>query len=801
MGNGPTTETPATPVAPGAAQTLVLGAALNLVVTVRDLTGMPLQGARVVARVDGADGASGATDATGLVALRVTPRARLQARAELAGFTGATSPNITATFGGEAFVTLRLERPYAPRHLYAWQSAALRDRLYKRSPEDSEDPGTAEAEVDPNDRRDRSERLLQFIGWFGDSIGAPLPPAASAATDPELVRLREIRHRLQDTQADAADEGGLETEDEEAALRAEEEDVYLAENVDPGGSGHTRWQRNHDRASRDRERRRDRPAEERAAVRDALAAIDQLIGRRTATLSSHREIVDHIVHRMFGRDAQGAFPVWLRYMILHYSGLRYVNANSSYYPREYILIDLRLRALDRGEIGGDDERLRRYVGEARALLTGELARSVDREIRGTHREGAVALLDAAEAATAAPADTGSDRGRGHHAARATVSPRQAKLDALHVVHTALAEVWTSALTPGQAMSALTHRHTDSALPEASRLSDSEWRLAQYLTTLRADIEGPWRELGAAERPSRRRPRELFGREFQGSWIDRRGPDLSLRPWGAECNQISEIAARARGVVIDAGLSMGALSEAFQPRAPIPVPTEGAPPRDASRGLSGGTHVLATADGADAHRLWRPGSAAELQQGDVFFHMQWVHVSDSRNRPSNWVRPQSDMEWLGCPAFTGGEPEPHMEGEGSHAHLERPPPAGTGVDISTLETTTTTEDSARPPALLSGTGRREGSGYTRTSQKVLRGHPRAAHPYEVLILVHEGTVIATRGATVYTFETAGPTGVKFRNFGVFNTWEYVFGRPAAETESPVARAMIDAADLLGPHLED
>lgn len=51
--------------------------------------------------------------------------------------------------------------------------------------------------------------------------------------------------------------------------------------------------------------------------------------------------MDYIVHRMFGRDAQGAFPVWLRYMILHYSGLRYVNANSSYYPREYILIDLR----------------------------------------------------------------------------------------------------------------------------------------------------------------------------------------------------------------------------------------------------------------------------------------------------------------------------------------------------------------------------------------------------------------------------------------------------------------------------
>lgn len=824
MGNGTTTEGTPTPIAPGSPQTLVLGSPLYLVVTVRDLAGTPLPGARVVARVDGADGASGDTDDTGLVALRVTPRASLQARASLPDFVGDLSPNVTTTVDGEAFVTLRLRKSYSPTYLFAWQNPILLERIYRKHPDDpGQDPGAPVGAGGDVDLRSRQQRLLDFIDLIGSEVGAGAAPGP-VGTTPALTEMLAVDARLATMEANAGTSAGL-SDEEEAQLATDRDGIRDR----AGLTGHAA--RTWDARTRTlTAARAARSADEVAAVAEARRSLGALITAERRALIPHDSIVEYIVTRVLPAAPADALPDWLRYMVLHYSGLRYVNSKYSYMPPQWILARLRGREIA-NEIPASGERLRRYLGEARSLADG-LPRSFFNGIPSSSRHRASSLTGLLDFAAANPTDTS---------------------EVLQAFHAALADHWTEALSPNDATALVALRRPAGTMPDTYKLTAEEWKGARYLTLLRADLDEAWDpplwhpstplplvadpdHPRARPRPMRRPARpSLFVGDFMSSWSSFHEGTLALTAFGAECNQIAELAAHARGFEITSGIARGASQTHFAARAAAEeadsAATEAAadgtggeaaadaPPASPPRLGSWSVRAAAPRASDDGHRIWRARFLDELQQGDVFFLMKWMKMTDERCRGSNWVYTDTPMEWLLGNALAGADDAEHA--------LDSDPAQGSGaaersrsaaqidafplVDRSRIYTadTVTPLEGLQPGDSTDLYGRVVGtddSGHT-LGHYVVRRHPSHRVFTQFLGWYHEGTIVGTKPGFILTLETNAPTGVRRRPASNFlptaprdgsapaPLWNVAFGRPPARDSMPDCSYFLDRNNLL------
>lgn len=814
MGNGTTTEGTSTPIAPGSPQTLVLGSPLDFVVTVRDLAGTPLRGAHVVARVDGADGASGDTDETGLVVLRVTPRATLQARASLPDFVGDLSPNVTTTVDGEAFVTLRLRKSYSPTYLFAWQNPILLERIYRKHPDDpGQDPGAPVSAGGEVDLRNRQQRLLDFIDLVGSEVGAGAAPGPSG-TSPALTELLALDSRLAAMEANAGTSAGLSDEEEEQLVT---DRAGILERAPLAGHAAREW-RDHTRALR--ASRAARPADEVAAVAEARRSVGTLITAERRALIPHDSIVEYIVNNVLPAASEDALPGWLRYMVLHYSGLRYVNSKLSYFPPQRILARLRGREIA-NEIPASGERLRRYLGEARSLAA-DLPRSLLNEIPSAARHRASSLAGLLDFAAANPTATSA---------------------VLQAFHAALADHWTEALSPNDATALVALRRPAGTMPDTYKLTAEEWKGARYLTLLRADLDEAWdpplwhpattlplvsdpAHPGRAPRRMARPSRPaLFSGDFMSDWSSSHEGTLALTVFGAECNQIAELAAHARGFEITGGIARGASQTHFAARA-APEATGGeeaaadaataSPPRLGSWAL----RAAAPRASDDGHRIWRARFLDELQIGDVFFLMKWMKMTDERCRGSNWVYTSTPMEWLLGNALAGADDAEHAldsdpaQGSGaaerarSAAQIEAFPLVEDRSRIYTAHTPTPLEG-LRPGDPTDIYGRVVGTDDSGDAlgHYVVRRHPSHRVFTQFLGWYHEGTIVGTKPGFILTLETNAPTGVRRRPASNFlpaapreggtpaPLWNVAFGRPPARDSMPDYSYFLDRNNLL------
>ena len=794
------------PVAHTAGQAVDIGAPITARVTVRDLSGMPLSGATVRAVVGGTPtGPAVTTDATGLATLNTTNRASLGVRAELDGFDYAIAAvDVTAS---EVFVTPRLRRPFALRHPYAWQNRVMRERLFREHAEDREDPGAVRP-VSAEDRKDRVERLLDISEYLGGALGIAHPTASAAAVDAERARLQRTGEHLDDLSA-RSQAGGTHGLDD----AGEEE---LASDRGEMGLRDTRPAPRRSGARTDRMERRD----ETAAAREARRLVDGRLARVNELALSHRELLDHLVNRVFPAAPEGAIGGWLKYMIIHFTGLRYVNSNASYHWPKKILAALRAREIDAGELdSADAERLRIYTGEARAIVA-TLGTSPPRSV--TTAMGFVDRFDPAHAGEAAPRGRGGRR-RGSDPTNLT--------DALEALHKALADAWSASISDNEIFGLLRLRSEESPLvASAGRLAPSEWAWTQTHTQMRNDLT-TWDE--SAREPD-------FLPADMDAWKDRQGWDLVPAPWGAQCNQIAEMAAQARGIQIRSGISHCATCGAFAPRSPDGLSSDGGP-------LIGSLKTRATSVGTDTKTLWRPTSTAELSQGDIFFKMMWVPLHETRDRGSNWVFPTRDMVFNVGRAYTSSDPVPRVQATrtdtgrsgstrtriSSTITSGEPTGAVQIIDPSTLREVD--EDELAPAAPDAGEFQpAEGGGsgfqpidrpldaapgdnrglYARSGQRVVRRHPGAAAYHDVLIWYHIGTIVATDATRVYTYETAAPVGMRRWPFGgtgsnpgLLGSWEAgdptytVFARPTNQVDHPAVAGHINPSILFTPYLED
>jgi hypothetical protein len=795
------------PIAPAPGQAVDIGAPITVRVTVRDLGGTPLGGATVHAVVDGsATGSAVRTDATGLATLTTAYRTSLAVRAELSGFDAATSA--VAGTAAEVFVTIRLRRPFALAHPYAWQNRVMRERLYREHPEDRDDPGTAPT-PGADDRKDRTERLLQIVTYLGGALGIAAPTASAAAVDAERARLQRVGERLDALSTREGETTGREGLDDagEQELASSRAEVGLADPRPapraPSGS-HARTPARTDRMDRQPELN---------AIREARRLVDGRLGRVNELALSHRELLDHLVNRIFPAAPPGAIAGWVKYMMIHFTGLRYVNSNASYCLPQTILSRLRAQEIDAGELASASaERLRVHVGEVRAIVAA-LGASPPRAIRTAM--AFVDRYDPAHAGAAAP------RARSGEPADLT--------QALVAVYKLLDERWASSMTDNEVYALLRLRSEASPLaPSAGHLGPSGWTWIQTHTTLRNDLTR-WDESAS---PSHGLTAGT------GEWSTRQGVDLTPTPWGAECNQIAEMAAHSRGFSLRGGISWDATFDGFAPRSADGLSTDGGP-------LIGNLKTRATSVGTDPHTIWRPASAAELSQGDLFFKMMWIPLYETRDRTANRVFPTLDMEFAVGRAYTANDDVPRVQATRTpartpgHDRVRSTITAGypTG-DLQVLDMSTLPEvDESRlsqPVAAGEFEPTSDGHGfvpidrplpapegdagslYAKCGERVVRRHPSSSVYHEVLVWYHIGTVIATDANRVYTFETAAPTGMKRWGFdGLLGSWApepternprpdatyTVFGRAANQADHAAVAGHINPSILFSPYLED
>ncbi|HEY9526672.1 MAG TPA: hypothetical protein VIR02_06305, partial [Anaerolineales bacterium] len=81
------------------------------------------------------------------------------------------------------------------------------------------------------------------------------------------------------------------------------------------------------------------------------ASLEQKMGRERAEEDVQQELLEEIVQRF--REKPGEYPLWLQYMIIHFSGMRYATAHGSWADPKDLLVSLRTSALEKDFRGMD----------------------------------------------------------------------------------------------------------------------------------------------------------------------------------------------------------------------------------------------------------------------------------------------------------------------------------------------------------------------------------------------------------------------------------------------------------------
>lgn len=330
---------------------------------------------------------------------------------------------------------------------------------------------------------------------------------------------------------------------------------------------------------------------------------------------AHDELLGRILDRFDADTDYTRYPKWLRYMVVHFSGMRYKSAHGSYAPATELVKRLK-RDQVRSETASATEI---EIGASAEFAVSDIETELDapdkpKRKRGDQLKTRRAALKAVETARAAEfTKKGQEEQRAafdelmkfedertqlqteldepilaagaqrrlaeleplikaaeERIGSKTLKQVRRKLDAAEdrrraaVVEHELerAEAALSTLDDTQAVAILKAMRADNAFPEWV------WRELVRVTALKLEIEEgeDWEKVTAEEEqqkkqkdPVTKRWRELMGewKKDVTGWRAKHGEDLSLVVVRAVCNEIAEMSLHARGVKPTGGISQKA----------------------------------------------------------------------------------------------------------------------------------------------------------------------------------------------------------------------------------------------------
>jgi hypothetical protein len=836
----------------------------------------------------------------------VVPAASASARVAPPSPPAASSSEGTAPATPTLFLTLFVRQVYRPYILFPWQNRVVRDEIYKARPEDSHDPGQARGAT-PGDASSgdaqgeggaqrghgrarqpqphlltRNDRLADTIWLYRNilpSVG--LPGAASARMTEVHDRLTRERVQPVQEQIDAIDE-------RIAAIDQELATLPPAEPTRPGRPPRqSPRERDLQRQKRALQRRRADLVRQRDQRRRQVAStegdLQTAAAQREMRSMTHRALLEHVM-RMFREDdalagepaadqdeaEEGAtptprgrlIPLWVRYMILHFTGLHYHSAHGTHWPPALLLERLRKREIDAlPALSGDTLDL--AVGEILELFhanTGWVA-PVERALRELRTpppqpRGGGGTAPAPPARSAPPAPQTTDlnadlRGVASWSAsrkaqwikeievaitRALGKPpapplRGTEVDGLYLfggrpIHAPPRRRRTRRGAPAapapapvgpppprlemlEGLAALIARRAEALSGTARRpggndpFADLLWRRIVKVTPLRDQF---------AETPAWYTPPSIPGSDRWNSavltgsvtreWKFAHERDLRIVTPSAVCNEITEMAGHARFLRLSGGIEADSRADALEVVA------------DQGPALGG-------------HRLFRlravPSASTPPDErplaGDLMFVMGWRRIG-ATDEPWSVVRATLPVQYR---AWELRRDDPL----GFVPEQERNPPSrdsitlditgGSNVALAVSDDQLFTNATAAPPALSAGQAPPSphlfGIAHYRSLQsdalsggrwsigQIVRRHPNGAKFDQQLVWTHIGTVAYADDTRLLTFETNAPTSIRRRGYRELMGWQYVFGRPAINEDRPELEDLYLLPDNLFGPLED
>ncbi|AKT43727.1 Ig-like domain-containing protein [Chondromyces crocatus] len=789
---------------------------------------------------------------------------------------------------GVVYLTLQPVLRYYPRHLFPWQNKILRQLIYRKDEQGPSDQGrtrsgtgNAESDADVKDTQDRKERLRDFIAHYRLRVAdaasiddfrrrhrSPKPdtsPHETSDATPHELAIEADRKAKQERleQLDRADridarlswlknriarrpKNAVAGATRSAPRNARDKvghDVAAGENAraelaTPEGSPDALPPIRTDDDVHEYEDLTQRKAllgetstqktrlSERRKIQEELKKTGKRLERAAYLALTHGQLLTYIHDEIFAKDpSEEVIPGWVRYAVLHYSGLRYAGAHNAYYPPHLLVLTLRAREIDEREIPTagalDPQRIAIHVQALRALLTANPDLS-SRAFKGSRtkarpsRTNPLAPLVEAETALA-----------NHNTAAAANVVR-------HLLHN-LAIIWTERMDdPATTLAALSPPLPEVPYPslpqreawgllvrwrDTGKLPAEAWPGVVQYTELRNDFvnvaevtptkspkppAAPQDQETGGETPppspaasSGRWPVRapslegkvvdenptlawLFREKAQQKWKSKQKQDLGIVTSRAVCNQITEMVAAARNVQLDGGLTANAGYDYDD--------------READDDEEARASQDSAASLASRFRLFRPKSQRDLQPGDVMLFLTWRQIG-SKDDPWSLVSLRTPMPMrVGLldhapvdgrrgPAMTTQRHEAEISAQVLDAVLqhgtsdtalrfveEHELKRGRGIRPSPLPRDAL---GTRTPGLISaqdqlGVARTLLSGASKNSAALkymlVRRRPDAVYYNEVLAWAHAATVIdipPKQGDLIAVFETNEPTGINIR----------------------------------------
>lgn len=330
---------------------------------------------------------------------------------------------------------------------------------------------------------------------------------------------------------------------------------------------------------------------------------------------THDELLGRILDRFDADTDYTRYPKWLRYMVVHFSGMRYKSAHGSYAPATELV-----KRLKRDQIKSETAAATEIeIGVSAEFAVGDIETELDapdkpKRKRGDQLKTRLAALKAVETARAAEfTKKGQEEQRAafdellkledertqrqteldepilaagaqkrlaeleplikaaeERIGSKTLKQVRRKLDAAETRRRAAvaehelerAEAALSTLDDTQAVAILKAMRADNAFPEWV------WRELVRVTALKLEVEEgeDWEKVTAEEEqqkkqkdPITKRWREIMAewKKDVTGWRAKHGEDLSLVVVRAVCNEIAEMSLHARGVKPTGGISQKA----------------------------------------------------------------------------------------------------------------------------------------------------------------------------------------------------------------------------------------------------
>lgn len=272
----------------------------------------------------------------------------------------------------------------------------------------------------------------------------------------------------------------------------------------------------------------------RGKVEAYKAALDKKMGKDRPEEELQQELLEEIAQRF--REKPGEYPLWLQYMIIHFSGMRYATAHGSWADPKDLLVSLRTSALEKDFRRMDDDdveamseqRISAYESPDPSTAP-KLARATDQKSKeriATHLKGL----------------------------KLPYRRREALLDLL--LDEEKYEI--EAMSPAEALEAL------EALRDEKTIPDWMWKEIVRLTDLRVkEAKDPnWNKLSQEEQDQKNEARYAEFREIMNKWKQdhltgwRKEHERSnqLIVTSSVCNEVAEQIQHLRGHKPSGGLT-------------------------------------------------------------------------------------------------------------------------------------------------------------------------------------------------------------------------------------------------------